>query len=222
MCAIFGCPDKTMLEVLYAANQDRGTFASSCVQLTYDDQFTLKKEGAIDYDDVNLSKRAKYFMGHVQAPTSAQRSWTYETSHPFDTMSFMVFHNGVITNDNEIRKKYLPHIENPVDSALIVNLIQKFMEEDRDRGTNPVRYIRQALELLCGSFAVSIVDTDTNEVYIARVGSILHYNNSGCFSTIPGKNYMKLDEGVIRRLNKKTNRFNKVGEFAHESPFAFF
>tara|TARA_R110000765_G_scaffold305843_1_gene399721 strand:- start:470 stop:1105 length:636 start_codon:yes stop_codon:yes gene_type:complete len=210
-----------MLEVLYTANQSRGTFASSCVQLTYDDQFVFKKQGVIEFDDVKLSKLTNYYLGHVQAPTSAQREWTFETSHPFDTMSWMVFHNGVITNEREVREKHLPFIENPVDTSLVVNLIQKFMEDDRTKGVNPVRYIRQALELLEGSFALSIVDTDTNELYLARVGSILHYNNKGCFSTIPGKDYTELKEGVIMRLNKKTNRFNKVGEFKHESPFLF-
>lgn len=221
MCAIFGTPSESMLEVLYEANKDRGTFASSCVQLTYDDQYIFKKEGEIDFDDIKLSARTKYYLGHVQAPTSAQRKWTYETSHPFDTLSWMAFHNGVITNDREIRKKYLPFIENPVDTSLVVNLIQKFMEEDRSNGTNPVKYIRQSLELLRGSFALSMIDCDTNELYIARVGSILHYNKSGCFSTIPGKDYTELKEGTIMRLNKNTNRFNKVGTFKHESPFMF-
>ena len=221
MCAVFESPEKSMLEVLYTANQSRGTFASSFIQLTYDDQFIFKKEGEIDFNTVKGSERAVYNCGHVQAPTSAMRKWSYETSHPFDTISWMVFHNGVITNDRDIRKKYLPFIENPVDTSLIVNLIQKFMEEDRTCSNNPVLYIRRALEVLEGSFAVSIIDCDTNELYIARVGSILHYNNKGCYSTIPGKGYIELKEGVIRRLNKKTRKFIKVGEFKHDSPFLF-
>ena len=221
MCAVFGSPEKSMLEILYTANQSRGTFASSFIQLTYDDQFIFKKEGEIDFDDTKGSKQAVYNCGHVQAPTSAMRSWSYETSHPFDTLSWMVFHNGVITNARDIRKKYLPFIENPVDTSLIVNLIQKFMEDDRTGGTKPVQYIRRALECLEGSFAVSIIDCDTNELYIARVGSVLHYNNKGFYSTIPGTGYTELKEGVIRRLNKKTLRFNKVGEFKHTSPFLF-
>ncbi len=221
MCAIFGAPEKSMLEVLYAANQDRGTFASSYVQLTYDDQFIYKKEGEIDFNVVKGSKQAKYNCGHVQAPTSAMREWSYETSHPFDTMSWMVFHNGVITNDRDIRKKHLPFIENPVDTSIIANLLQKFMEESRGNSTNPVSYIRQTLEELSGSFALSIIDCDTNELYIARVGSILNYNNKGCYSTMPGKGYKELKEGEIRRLDKRTLRFNKVGNFKHDSPFLF-
>lgn len=221
MCAIFGAPSKTMLEVLYTANQDRGAFASSFVQLTYDDQFILKTEGEINWDKHKGSEKSKYFCGHVQAPTSAMRDWAYETSHPFETLSWMVFHNGVLSNEEAIRNRFLSHIENPVDSSLIVNLIQHFMEMDKNKGTNPVKYIRQALEECQGSFAVSVVDCDTNELYIARVGSILHYNDKGCYSTLPGKGYKELKEGEIRRLNKKTLRFNKVGEFKHASPFLF-
>ena len=211
----------SMLEILYTANQGRGTFASSFVQLTYDDQFVYKKEGEIDFNKVKGSKQSRYNCGHVQAPTSSMRKWSYETSHPFDTMSWMVFHNGVITNEQQIRKKHLPFIENPVDTSLIVNLLQKFTDDDRSSSPNPVKYIRETLEMLSGSFAVSIVDCDTNEVYIARVGSILHYNNSGCYSTMQGKGYKELKEGEIRRLDKKTKRFKKVGEFKHDSPFLF-
>jgi glucosamine 6-phosphate synthetase-like amidotransferase/phosphosugar isomerase protein len=221
MCAIFGSPDTTMVEILYQANKERGNFASSIVQLTEYEQHVLKKEGDIDFEQIELDKKNQYYLGHVQAPTSSQRKWHYDTSHPFETMSWMVFHNGVITNEEAIRNKNLSHILNPVDTALIVNLIQLYMERDKSKKPNPIKYIKKALEDLDGSFAVSIVDCDTNELYLARVGSALHYNNDGCFSTIPGNNYNEVPEGVILRLNRKTNRFNKVGTFKHTSPFLF-
>jgi len=50
---------------------------------------------------------------------------------------------------------------------------------------------------------------------------MLHFNSKGCYSTIPGKGYKALKEGEIRRLDKKTLRFKKVGEFKHDSPFLF-
>ena len=221
MCAIFGSFDRTMVEILYEANKQRGNFASSLVQLKEHEQSVLKKEGNINFDKIRLDKKACYYMGHVQAPTSAQRKWQYDTSHPFETLSWMIFHNGVITNEEKIRKKYLPYIMNPVDSALIVNLIQSFMEKDRSKKPNPIKYIKKALELLEGSFALSILDCDTNEIYIARVGSALHFNNDGCFSTMGGNNYKEVPEGVIFRLKKRTNRFNKVGVFKYTSPFLF-
>ena len=45
-----------MLEVLYEANKDRGTFASSCVQLTYDDQYIFKKEGEVNISQILIYK----------------------------------------------------------------------------------------------------------------------------------------------------------------------
>ena len=47
-------------------------------------------------------------------------------------------------------------------------------------------------------------------------------NRIGKVLSLPLANkYKELKEGEIRRLNKKTLRFNKVGEFKHESPFLF-
>ena len=84
--------------MLYEANKERGNFASSAVSLTSDDQLIMKVEGDINFDKVNISSNStKYFTGHVQAPTSAKRDWTWDTSHPFDSLSWMVFHNGVLT-----------------------------------------------------------------------------------------------------------------------------
>ena len=62
---------------------------------------------------------------------------------------------------------------------------------------------------------------NTNDIYIARVGSLLHYDNKGNYSTMPGSGYKILPEGVIMKLNKKTKRWNKVGIFESKSPFTF-
>ena len=63
MCAIFGSFDKSMLEILYEANKDRGNFASSVVCLSDDDQYIAKHEGDINFDKFNyavlLSFRSK-------------------------------------------------------------------------------------------------------------------------------------------------------------------
>lgn len=221
MCAIFGSFTPSMTEVLYEANKSRGNFASSMVQIAPTDQYIYKKEGDIDFNKLDYSEDTEYYMGHVQAPTSAERDWYYDTSHPFETMSWLVFHNGVISNETQIRENYLQYVMNPVDTSLIVNLIQHFMEEDTSKKPNPIKYIKMALEKLTGTFALSIVDCDTGEVYLARVGSTLHYNNSGTYSTLAGENFKEVPEGTILKLNKATKRFNKVGTFKHSSPFMF-
>lgn len=222
MCAIFGSKDLSTFEVLYEANKERGNFASSVVRLTGDDQWIMKVEGDINFNKTDISSsRVGYYAGHVQAPTSAQRDWTYCTSHPFDSLSWMVFHNGVLTNTDELKDWCKPHVNNPVDSALIPELIQHFMETCKSKKPKPIQYIKKALDLLEGTFALSIIDCDTNEVYLARSGSILHYNSKGNYSTLPGKGYKEVPEGTILRLNTTTNRFNKCGTFDVKSPFLF-
>jgi len=219
MCAIFGSFDKTMLEVLYDANKERGNFASSVVCLSDDDQYIAKYEGDINFDKFNYAGRKdiEYLLGHVQAPTSAKRTWNYNTSHPFESMTWLVSHNGVLTNEKKLRRKHTRFLENPVDTAVIVELLEKYSQVNK----TPINTIKQVLSMLEGSFALSIVNCETNDVFIARVGSVLHYNNKGNYTTMPGTGYKVLPEGVIMRLNKKTKRWNKAGTFEVKSPFTF-
>tara|TARA_R110001583_G_scaffold43179_1_gene137300 strand:+ start:1898 stop:2575 length:678 start_codon:yes stop_codon:yes gene_type:complete len=224
MCAIFGSFNNSMFEVLYQANKQRGNFASSAVSLTEDDQFIHKKRGSINFDNYEYEPKSNYFLGHVQAPTSAKRTWEYETSHPFETSSWCISHNGVLTNHKKLKRKYCKYLLSSVDTAVIAYLLEYFTQEEHDRGkiiVNPVTIIKNTLELLSGSYALSIVFCDTNEVFLARSGSILHYNKKGDYSTIGGTDFRELPEGVILRLNKKTKRWNKAGKFNHDSPFTF-
>tara|TARA_R110000737_G_scaffold348562_1_gene382677 strand:+ start:469 stop:1131 length:663 start_codon:yes stop_codon:yes gene_type:complete len=219
MCAIFGSFDKTMFEILYEANKQRGNFASSVVCVADDDEYIAKQEGSIDFDKFNYAGKSniEYILGHVQAPTSAKREWKYNTSHPFESMSWLVSHNGVLTNDKKLRRKHTRFLENPVDTAVIVELLEKFSQVNK----KSVNTIKQVLSMLEGSYALSMMHCNTNDIYIARVGSLLHYNNKGNYSTMPGTGYKLLPEGIIMKLNKKTKRWNKAGTFESKSPFTF-
>jgi len=224
MCAIFGSFNSSMFEVLYEANKQRGNFASSIVSLTRDDQFIRKKQGSINFDKYTFEPKSKYFLGHVQAPTSAKRIWGYDTSHPFETTSWCISHNGVLTNHKKLKQQYCKNLTNSVDTAVIAHLLEYFTQQEHDRGKiiiNPANVVKKTLEVLAGTYALSIVFCDTNEVFLARSGSILHYNNKGDYSTMSGTGLRELPEGVILKLNKKTKRWNKAGKFKHDSPYTF-
>lgn len=222
MCAIFGSVDVSIFEVLYEANKERGNFASSVVRLIDDDQWILKKEGDIDFDKISIeSKQVRYYTGHVQAPTSAKRDWDWNTSHPFESKSWMVFHNGVLTNAKELNRWCVPDLYNPVDTSVIPEILQYYSDNNLSKRHQPLKYIKQSLEMLQGTFALAIIDCEDNALYLARCGSLLHYNNKGDYSTLPGKGYKEVPEGTILKLNKKTSRFNKAGTFNIKSPFLF-
>jgi|TARA_R100001163_G_C5063242_1_gene200466 glucosamine 6-phosphate synthetase-like amidotransferase/phosphosugar isomerase protein len=222
MCAIFGSFNTSMFEVLYQANKQRGNFASSIVSLSEDDQFIKKKKGDIDFDKYTHQPKTNYYLGHVQAPTSSMRAYNYDTSHPFESISWLVSHNGVLTNHKKLNTVY--NLSTRVDTGAIVALLEYFTNLEHKKGkiiVDAKKVIKKTLEQLSGTYALSIVFCDTNEVFLARSGSLLHYNNNGDYSTLTGEGFKELPEGVILKLNFKTRRWNKVGQFKHDSPFSF-
>lgn len=220
MCAILGTSNLNKFEVLYEANLPRGNFATGVMCLAgKNEQQTIKKQGTIDFNEIKLDESCNFYIGHVQAPTSAKRSWAYDTSHPFESLSWSVFHNGVLTNHREIKEKYIPWCENPVDTAVIPGLLQYFTEKCHDECPGH-DIISEVLGLLEGTFAVCVVDTDNNEVYIARQGSILHINDLGEFSTLKGKGFESISEGSVYTL-KDYNSWHEVNKFKTRSPFVF-
>ena len=206
-------------EVLYDANVERGQFASGIITLyNENNQQILKKEGVLDLNKVKLDDRCDYFIGHVQAPTSVKRSWSFDTSHPFEAISWAVVHNGVLTNWKEIRAKHPDWDVSPVDTSVIPNLLQFYTETQSDLTQSQV--IKKVLTEIEGTFAVCIVDTDCNDVYIARQGSVLHYNEQGEFCTLGGNGFKMLPEGIILRL-RDYKHWDVVETFEVKSPFVF-
>ena len=212
-----------MFEVLYEANKTRGNFASSVIAIGDDDLYVEKFNGNIPNDYSYIDENISYLTGHVQAPTSAEREWSYDPSPPFESLSWSICHNGIITNEKDIRATYLPYIANPVDSSLIANLLQLFTEKRvaSGRDIDPIMVIESILTILKGTFALSIIDSDTGEVYIARCGSILHYDDKGNFSSLPGNGFTELPEGDIMVLDKENRSWRQIGEFKISSPFLF-
>ena len=91
-----------------------------------------------------------------------------------------------------MRDRYVDFVENEVDTAVIVNMLQLFTETQTSKKVDPILILRRVLSQLEGTYALSIIDTDTGELYIARCGSILHYDNKGNYSTNPGTGYKEL------------------------------
>ena len=130
MCAIFSSASLSKYEILYDANISRGNFASGILCLEgYNNQQTIKKQGSFNFDEIKLDDKCDYYIGHVQAPTSANRKWHHGTSHPFESLSWSVVHNGVLTNWEALRAKHIDWKVNPVDTAVIPNLLQYVTEQ---------------------------------------------------------------------------------------------
>ena len=127
MCGIYCSDDNNTFEVLEEANQSRGNFATGLLYTSIEGDQThygiIRKEGSFNMEDTSIPENCNLFLGHNQAPTSSQRSFQDETSHPFEVGDWVVAHNGVLTNFKELQQECKVVPENPVDSYIIPYLL---------------------------------------------------------------------------------------------------
>lgn len=226
MCAIFGSRNTSMFEVLYEGNKPRGVFASSIYTLIQEkgevvDTWIGKFEGNVDLNKLSLQKDEQaYLLGHVQAPTGRSRKWNYDTAHPFEFEGWTIAHNGIITNSIELNASHTPWNVNPVDSAVIGAMLQeetiyiKSLSQKKEIGI-----ICKVLERLEGTFSLYIVNETSNNIYIARQGSTLFFDNKGNFSSVKGKSMIEVPEGILFQLTDNYSTFKEVCKFSSKSPF---
>lgn len=234
MCGIFGSKDFVSYEKLYNSNKKRGTFAGGSIYTKGAEGMYLKKwEGVLSPQELTgeYSFQEEYinFLGHTQAPTSAERSYKPKTTHPFEHGWWIVAHNGVLENDTQLREDYLKESygecdstffdtsQIPVDSAVIPALIDTLYVGD------DVLAIKEACQLLKGTFACWIYSKRTQQTYIVRSGSTLFgdVTNSNFSSTsVDGIADEQLKEGVIYCMTSEG--LTEVETFEQNSPFFIF
>ena len=217
MCGIFGSSNYERLKTLYNLNKERGSFAYGYLYRDGQDKFLIQRgEGdvmpssIIDVDDFN------YYLGHTQGPTSSERSFTEETSHPFTYKRWVVSHNGVLSN----HKKLYPDNKCVVDSSVIPYLLHNNYKDD------VIKAISKTCSQLEGTFSCWIFDSKENDIYIVRCGSTLFYNENGDISSRkPDDSWATIKEGDIYKLIDNNTvdgapaNFVSVGSFKTNSPY---
>lgn len=184
----------------------------------------MKTEGTVDLNEigsiVSESHELKitdfdFYLGHTQAPTSIQREYTYDTTHPFACNMWLVAHNGVLTNCEKIKKKIGDNtLFNEVDTSLIPALIHTIEQQ----GCDEVDSITEALSYIEGTYGLWIYNKNTCNTYIARSGSTLYGDFlTNDFSSVETKGMQPLSEGILYLLT--TEGITEVGGFDTKSPF---
>jgi glutamine phosphoribosylpyrophosphate amidotransferase len=224
MCAIFGSCQFNEFSDLYDENKDRGNFAFGGLFLSFDYDACMHIEGVanlhenMDITNHDVCMKPKdfyYFLGHTQAPTSSVREFDTSTSHPFTCGTWVVAHNGVLTNDAKLKKRIKdPRWYNEVDSSVIPALLSVGTDENQDEVSN----ICKVLSELRGTFGLWIYNKLSNNVYLARSGSTLYANFlTNSFASMPRSKYSTLDEGTLYLMTREG--LTSVGAFDNNSPF---
>jgi glucosamine 6-phosphate synthetase-like amidotransferase/phosphosugar isomerase protein len=217
MCGIFGSTKFTEYQDLYIKNRDRGQFSYGCLYATKDRKYhTLKHKGVVNlvpHERFDIVNKCTTFLGHTQAPTSAQREWTEETSHPFRYKDWIIAHNGILENHEELKRTLALRSANVVDSSIIPEMLYELGDPDE------IRSISVTFGELKGIFACWLYNRASGSTYLVRSGSTLYGNiPTGSFSSMKTKaTPTVLDEGIIYRMSDEG--LERVGGFSSKSPF---
>jgi glucosamine 6-phosphate synthetase-like amidotransferase/phosphosugar isomerase protein len=220
MCGIFGSTKLQRFKTLYTLNQDRGSFAYGGLYIQ-DAIFEVQREQGIA--KIAPIHSSKYHFGHTQAPTSSEREFSHQTSHPFRYGDWIVAHNGILSNTTSIIEEHWtgspPSTVNNVDSSIIPALIDHcYIGEDNNE--NEIKAIIEALEIIKGTFGLWVYNTKSHNAYIARVGSTLFVDDVFCrFSSKqdPYSTLKPIEEGKLYKV--EPCNFTQVGQFKYNSPF---
>lgn len=132
-------------------------------------------------------------IGHTRHSTQGSEKKNYN-NHPFHgktkNASFAFAHNGVLINDNDLRKKYhLPKTKIETDSYIAVQLI----ESQKSLDFASIKYMAELTE---GSFSYSILD-NRNNIWLVKGDSplsIIHFPNQKVYV------YASTDEILYKAL----------------------
>lgn len=225
MCGIFGANKREQFITLLELNKQRGTFATSVSCLLSNGDLVVHKWGGnttvkIIENYLKAEEGVNFYLGHTQAPTSAERDYSKQHAHPFNTGHYTVAHNGVLTNFKELKEHFKPGGKrwlNPVDSS-ILPVVFCLTEEANEGKISSTHSLAQSLSLIEGTFGLWIYNSGTREIYVARNGSTVYANiYTNEFSSVKFKGSEPLQEGVLYQVTPEG--LTSVAGFDHDSPF---
>jgi glucosamine--fructose-6-phosphate aminotransferase (isomerizing) len=147
----------------------RGYDSAGIAILNEEDIYVFKEKGRIAKLRESLDDKVSGTLGIGHTRWATHGVPNKINSHPHQSCSgrFTLVHNGIIENEEELRKKYLKDVQftSDTDTEVIVQLIDKFT-----RDGEPVELaIRHTMSELEGSYALAILDKeDLNTMYAAK------------------------------------------------------
>lgn len=128
---------------------------------------TLDKEISDSY----FSTQGLSITVHTRAATGASPK-NNENNHPFISGNFVGVHNGILSNDRELAKKYALPLKGECDSEVLFALLDRFVRTEKMPLPDAVVRLRREVK---GWYTIVFLDrSEVSKLYIVRHNSHLH------------------------------------------------
>lgn len=199
MCALFGWLDykhiipykvlKKLTQALANAAEERGTDAAGISYIRDGKIVIYKRPKPAHKIRFNAPDGAMAIMGHTRLTTQGNQKFNFN-NHPFyghADKEFAFAHNGVLYNDEELRKtKNLPATHIQTDSYIAVQLIER-------QGKLNFDSLKSMAEDVQGNFTFTALDVE-NSLYIIKGSNpmcLLHFESLGIYIYASTESIMK-------------------------------
>ncbi|HFX3739107.1 TPA: glutamine--fructose-6-phosphate transaminase (isomerizing) [Enterococcus faecium] len=191
--------------------------------------YLVKAQGRIQNlkNKINIDTTGNIGIGHTRWATHGQPS--EENAHPHTSQSgrFVLVHNGVIENFEELKIAYLAndHFIGETDTEIIAHLIETFAKD-----TTTQEAFLKALRVIKGSYAFALIDrTAPDVIYVAKNKSPLLIGLGDGFNVIASdamamlahtKEFVEIeDEEMVTITSEKVIIQNFAGDIVERSSF---
>ena len=189
MCALFGWLDykhiiphkvlKKLTQALANAAEERGTDAAGIAYIKNKRVTIYKRPKPAHKLRFSAPEGTTAIMGHTRLTTQGNQNFNFN-NHPFyghADKEFAFAHNGVLYNDDELRKeKNLPVTNIETDSYVAVQLIEQQKKLDFNS-------LKSMAETVHGNFTFTVLDEE-NSLYIIKGSNpmyLLHFEKIGIY-----------------------------------------
>ena len=190
MCCLFGLLDyrgeltlkdrQRILKVLSVECEARGTDATGIAYFVNDHLSIQKAAKPAHRMRFQLSSKARYIMGHTRLTTQGSEKKVYN-NHPFGyqagSTTFALAHNGVLNNEDELRRKYgLQKTRVETDSFIAAQLLGRLRRVNFNT-------LQRMAEEVRGTFTFTVLDEYNNLFFVKGDNPmcICHFPNYGLY-----------------------------------------
>ena len=179
MCCLYGFLHyggneiKNLREITNELSKEAAQRGTDATGIAYNDngKLVINKEGKSAYRmDFKHPDKIVTLMAHTRHSTQGSEKKNYN-NHPFSgkckNARFALAHNGVLANDDELRRKYrLSKTKVETDSYIAVQLLEYKKVLDAES----IKFMAESVE---GSYSFSVVDSQDN-LWLIKGDSPLH------------------------------------------------